>query len=85
MEIEKSERLIRIKNLYPMNVFQERGRQDTQCLPGEHQEDECRGCAAEGRMDEGGCAWSIIFPAHLQEPQSVAVDRLAQFSREFPG
>ena len=30
-----------------------RGRQDTQCAPGEQQEDGCRGGQAEGQEDEG--------------------------------
>jgi mRNA interferase YafQ len=55
-EMEKVTESKRLQNLHLLDGLLGRGLQDAQCPHGEHQEDGCRVCQAEGQEDEGGGA-----------------------------
>ena len=46
----------RLENLHLLDGLLARGRQDSQCAPGERREDGCRGSPPEGQGEEGGGA-----------------------------
>jgi hypothetical protein len=68
----------RLENLHLLDGLLARGRQDSQCAPGERREDGCRGSPPEGRGEKGGGAGeagliieiqpvhcAILVPTHI--------------------
>ena len=88
MEMEKSERLSKDQEPIPTECLPESGRQDTQYVHlGSVRKMIAEAALLKARWMRGGCAFDhyLFNPTHLQGPRPVAVGRLAQSSREFPG